>query len=102
MTKKTYMLDEFNNRIEPGDSFMRVESKMGGFTKRFYFFGGYCEDKPGKVHVREYDSVPRVILDPSTRGDILIRMDSDMTRMKGLTPPDIDDVINPPKARSSI
>lgn len=79
-----YLKEEFGRKIVPGNSFIRIEHKMGGFTMRYYFLGGFADD--GRVHVHEYGGVPRTIKSPSQYSDTLILLTEDLMKLKNLNP----------------
>lgn len=93
MARATYLTDMFGSKIEPGSSFMRIESRMGGCSNRFYFFGGYTPD--GKIYVKEYGGVPRTIKRPD---DDLLLLTGEMLKAKHYTPPTLEEVTAPKEA----
>lgn len=86
-----YLEEEFGRKIVPGNSFIRIENKMGGFNMRYYFLGGFADD--GRVHVQEYGGVPRTIKSPSQYSDTLILLTEDLMKLKNLTAPTINHVV---------
>lgn len=88
---KTHLNDEFGRKIVPGNSFIRIENKMGGYTMRFYFLGGFADD--GRVHVKEYGGVPRTIKSPSDYSDTLILLTEDLIKLKNFIPPTVTEVV---------
>lgn len=84
------MKDLFGRNIVPGDSFLRIEDKMGGSILRYYFLGATLPD--GKIQVQEYGGVPRSILVPCEYKNTLILLTEDLMKLSKLTPPNMADV----------
>lgn len=86
-----YLDDMFGRKIVAGDSFMRIEDRMGGSAIRYYFLGGFTDD--GRIQVQEYGGVPRTINKPS---DYLMLLTEDLMKLASFTAPSIDAVTAPP------
>ena len=89
----SFLPDMFGRKINPGDTFMRIEDKMGGCIIRFYFLGGFTNDD--RIHVQEYGGIPRVIKIPSQHKSTLMLLTEDLIQLKGFTPPTIEEVTTP-------
>lgn len=68
---------------------MRIEDNIGGAHLRFYFFAGFAAD--GRIMVKEYGGVPRIIKKPHCR---LLKLDKAHMHAKNFVAPRIEDVIN--------
>lgn len=91
MNMKQHLNDMYGRKIVPGNSFVRIEDKMGGCNIRFYFLGGFADD--GRIHVQEYGGIPRTIKSPSQHSDTLILLTEDLIALKKFTPPTVTQVV---------
>lgn len=96
----TQLDDLFGRAIVPGDSFLRIESAMGGSKLRYYFLGSIIENGD-KIQVQEYGGSPRTILRPSPHQSNLVLVTPDLLALIKLTPPSIESVVSPTKKAKS-
>lgn len=91
--------DMFGRKIVAGDSFMRIEDRMGGSAIRYYFLGGFADD--GRIQVQEYGGVPRTINKPNGHKDTLMLLTEDLMKLSGFIAPSIEEVTAPKTAKKS-
>lgn len=95
----SHLEDLFGRKIVPGNTFLRIEHKMGGPSLRYYFLGGFADD--GRIQVQEYGGVPRTINVPGQHQSTLILLTDDLVKLAKLTPPTIDEVTAPPVKKAT-